>query len=120
MKLEDNRIHYAKYQIFRYAESLFIRVCDLLAPTLQENLNLPAHGLTKQELIIVLYELFSTHQLVAKRDGVGLFTPTLTQIEQALAEEADFLWESKNTFYGMTTGAHELYQALGVLYQPRE
>ena len=77
MKPEANRVNFAKYQIFRYVEDIFTCICDLLNPNLEELMNIPPHGLEKNELIIVLNELFSSHMLVALHSSRGLFTPTL-------------------------------------------
>ncbi|NEV65403.1 hypothetical protein [Thiorhodococcus minor] len=90
---------------------------DLLDPCIEELMNIPSHGLEKKELIVVLNELFSNHMLVALHGRRGLFTPTLQEIEDALEEEKDFLYESQNTFYGLTSGAVELFRELKAQYK---
>ena len=117
MKTEENRINFAKYMIFRYVEEMFTCICDLINPEIDQLMNMDSHGLKKQELIIVLNELFSNHMLVAMNQSRGLFTPTLEEIENALKEKKDNLYLSENTFYGFTTGAMEFYHELQGLYQ---
>ncbi len=117
MKAETNRVNFAKHQIFCYVEDIFTCISDLLNPRIEELMNMRSHGLEKKELIIVLNELFSSHMLVALRSNRGLFTPTLEEIENALEEEKDFLYESQNTFYGLTSGAVELFCELKDQYQ---
>lgn len=114
--MEDNRINFAKYQIYKYAETLFICLCDLASDDLEEAMNRPSHGLSKNELVILLNELFSNHKLVAKIEERGFFTPTLEEIESALKENNDNMWASKNTFYGVTSGATEELRALEQMY----
>lgn len=114
--MEINRINFAKLQIFKYADTLFICLCELANPNLEESLNMPSHGLSKDELVVLLYELFSKHMLVAKTEERGLFTPTFKEIESALKEENDISYRSKNTFYGITTGAMETYRELKSVY----
>ena len=114
--MEQNRINFAKYQFFKYAEGLFICLSELVRDDIEEAMNRSSHNLKKDELIILLYELFSEHKLVAKTDKRGFFTPTLEEIEEALKEENDLMWKSKNTFYGLTTGATEEFRALEELY----
>lgn len=114
--MQRNRLNFAKLQIFRYVESLFTCVCDLVHPELDQLMNMPTHGLRRDELVVVLHEMFESHMLVAKKEGRGLFTPTLEEIEMALAETNDFGHRSSNTFYGLTTGALELFAGLRGLY----
>lgn len=105
--MEDNRINFAKYQIYKYVDELFVCLSELVREDLDELMNRPSHGLSEKELVILLYELFSEYKLVAQNANRGFFTPTLEEIEQALIEDKDFMWTSKNTFYGITTGAKE-------------
>lgn len=114
--MEDNRINFAKYQIYKYAEELFICLCDLINRDLAEAMNRPSHGLTDKELVVLLFDLFSSFKLVAKNDTKGFFTPTLDEIEMALDEEKDYMWISNNTFYGITTGAMEEFKNLEEMY----
>jgi hypothetical protein len=114
--MEQNRINFAKYQIYKYAEELFICLSELVRDDIEEAMNRSSHNLTKDELVILLYELFSEYKLVAKTDKRGFFTPNLEEIVQALKEENDFMWKSTNTFYGLTTGATEEFRALEELY----
>lgn len=114
--MEQNRINFAKYQIYKYVEELFICLSELVSDDIEEAMNRSSHNLSTDELIILLYELFSEHKLVAKSDKRGFFTPTLEEIEQALKEDNDLLWKSKNTFYGLTTGATEEFRGLEELY----
>ena len=114
--MEDYKINFAKYQIYKYAEELFVCLCELIKADLNEAMNRPSHGLSEKELVILLYELFSQHKLVAKSKRRGLFTPNLKEIELALREEKDDMWVSNNTFYGITTGAMEELHALEQLY----
>ena len=117
--LKDNRINFAKYQIFRYANELFVCISELMNPEIEQSMNLPSHGLSQEELVLVLFELFSEYMLVAKNDKRGFFTPSLQEIEAALLEDNDYSQRSKNTFYGITTGAMELYRELDALYGKR-
>ena len=105
--MEEDRKNHAKYLIFRYAEELFTCVSDLLHPELEELMNLPSHGLSKDELIDVLFDLFSNHELVAARENRGLFTPTLEEIVKALDEPNDIKAKLSNTYYGITSAAIE-------------
>jgi hypothetical protein len=114
--MEDNRINFAKYQIYKYVDELFVCLSELIRDDLDELMNRPSHKLSEKELIILLYELFSESKLVAKTEQRGFFTPTLEEIESALKEEKDFMWISKNTFYGITTGAMEELRELELLY----
>lgn len=114
--MELNRINFAKLQLFRYVDELFVRLCDLVSPQIEEAMNMPSHGLDRQELIVLLYQLFKACMLVAMREDRNLFTPTLEEIEAALEEKPDLLWKSSNTFYGMTTTAHERFRELKRLY----
>ena len=114
--MEQNRINFAKYQIFKYAEKLFICLSDLIRDDIEEAMNRASLNLKKNELIILLYELFSEYKLVAKTVKRGFFTPTLEEIEEALMEDNDYMWKSKSTFYGLTTGATEEFRALEELY----
>lgn len=117
MKTEENRINFAKYMIFCYVEEMFTCICDLINPNIGELMNMDSHGLNKEELIVVLNELFSNHMLVAMNQRRGLFTPTLEEIENTLKEKKDHLYLSENTFYGFTTGAMEFYHELQGLYK---
>lgn len=117
MNLEKNRVNFAKLQIFRYVEDLFTVISDLLNPEIEALMNMKGHGLDKEELIILLNELFQSHMLVAKSEKRGLFTPTLTEIEFALEEEKDLMHISSNTFYGLTSSAMEMYMELKILYE---
>ena len=110
MKL--NRIEFAKLKIYEYVDQLFTCICDLCRKDFEEFVNTQSHGLEKQELIVLLYELFSDYKLVAKSETRGLFTPSLEEIESALEEENDFEQRSKNTYYGLTSGAVEEYSEL--------
>ena len=110
--MEMNRINFGKYQIFRYVEELFVAMPELLNPEIEIAMNMEPHGLNEEELKIVLFERFSQHMLVAKSKGRGLFTPTLGEIEVALHEKSDHLYESENTFYGLTTAGLETFKAL--------
>ena len=114
--MEKNRINFGKYQIFRYVEELYVALSELLNPEIEIAMNMESHGLNEEELKIVLFELFSQHMLVAKSKSRGLFTPTLGEIEAALREESDHLYESENTFYGLTTGGLETFKALKQAY----
>ena len=111
--MDNNRINFAKYLIYKYAEELFVCLCELIQLDLSEAMNLPSHGLSEKELVILLYEQFSKHKLVAKSEKRGLFTPNLNEIELALREENDDMWVSTNTFYGITTGAMEEFHRGG-------
>ncbi len=117
--MEDNRINFAKYQIYKYVDDLFVCISDLVRDDLDELMNMPSHGLSEKELEILLYELFSEFRLVAMKHKKGLFTPTLNEIEEALKEEKDFMSISKNTFYGITTGAIEEFRALEQIYDEK-
>lgn len=113
--MEKNRINFAKFQILRYVDEFFVALCSLTAPNIEESMNMPSHGLDNNELIIVLYQLLSDHLLVAMHKNRGLFTPTFDELNSALSETFDGI--SENTFYGMTSAAHELYRELQVDYQ---
>lgn len=110
--MKQDRIQFAKLMIFNYVNELWTRIPDLAHPSIEELTNLPSHGLRREELVVVLYELFQSHMLVAMNQSRGLFTPTLQEIESALDEEVDCSFNSTNTFYGLTTGANELLKAL--------
>ncbi|MCU7884660.1 MAG: hypothetical protein KZQ82_10730 [Candidatus Thiodiazotropha sp. (ex Lucinoma annulata)] len=93
--MEENRIKFAKYQIYNYVNELFICLCELISEHLEENMNKPSHGLSEKELVILLYELFSEYKLVAQNGKRGFFTPTLEEIENALKEKKDLMYISK-------------------------
>ncbi len=114
--MQKNRITFAKLQILRYVEDVFTCLSDLLYPEIEDLMNMPSHGLQREELIIILHEMFSDHLLVAKKSGRELFTPTLSEIESALNETNDFTYRSTNTHYGLTSGAMELFVDLQRLY----
>lgn len=118
--MERNRINFAKYCILKYAETLFEQIRTLVHPELEEATNLPHHGLSRAELVVVLYELFSTYCLVAQTESRGLFTPTLGEIEAALDESYEPWEHQKLTFYGFTTGAQELFAELKNLYENKQ
>jgi len=59
--------------------------------------------------------MFDSAGLVAMRDGRGLFTPTLDELEAALAQEDTGLHHDI-TYYGMTSVALEEYRELRLLY----
>jgi len=82
--MEQDRISFAKLMVFSYVDELWTCISDLLHPSIEELTNLPSHGLKKEELVVVLYELFQSYMLVAMRRDRGLFTPTLREIELAL------------------------------------
>lgn len=110
--MEKDRIKYAKYMILRYVDTLFSPLSTLLSEELELITNLPSHGLKRDELVIVLYELFGNYSLVAMTQKRGLFTPTLAEIELALGEKRDDMYTSNNTFYGLTTSGLELLREL--------
>lgn len=112
--MEKNRINFAKLQLLQYVDELFIAICSLTSPNIEEDMNMSSHGLDDKELTIILYFLFSEHFLVALHQDRGLFTPTLDELTQALTEPFDAV--SKHTFYGMTSAAHELYKELKATY----
>jgi len=114
--VERNRINFGKLQILRYVETLFTCICDLVHPEIEVLMNMRRHGLARDELMVVLHEMFESHLLVAKKEGRGLYTPALGEIEAALSETNDFGHRSSNTFYGLTTGALELLTELKQLY----
>ena len=115
--MEKNRINYAKFQILKYVEHWYIEVSILVAPDIEECLNKPSHGLTKRELIIILNELFESLELVAQSEHRGCFTPTLKELETALDESRELQERAGNTFYGMTSGANELFNELKQIYE---
>lgn len=117
--MEKNRINFAKYQVFRYVEELFVCISDLLSPEIEIAMNMESHGLSEEELKILLFGMFSEHMLVALKKERGLFTPTLAEIEEALHEESDLLHKSENTFYSLTTGAMETFKELEAVYGAR-
>ena len=82
---------------------------------LDEIINQSGHGLTLDELTILLCEMFDSAGLVAMRDGRGLFTPTLDELEAALAQEDDSFHRAI-TNYGMTCACVEEYRELRLLY----
>ena len=110
--MERNRINFAKLQLLRYVDFQFVQLRVLASPDIEEAMNMPNHGLERQELVILLYQMFDDHFLVAQSVDRGLFTPTLEEIQNALNEEPDFILNSSNTFYAMTSGASELYKEL--------
>ncbi|GEM_PF-5460397 len=112
--MEKNRINFAKLQLLRYVDELFVAICSLTAPNIEEDMNMSTHGLDDKELTIILYHLFSEYFLVALHKNRGLFTPTLDELNKALIEPRDSV--SEHTFYGMTTAAHELYKELKSTY----
>ena len=114
--MEKNRINFGRLQILCYVERMFTCLSDLLNPEIQGLMNMPSHGLKRDEFVVVLLEMFENHVLVAKREGRGLFTPTLEEIESALGESNDFTHKLSNTFYGLTSAAHEVLVDLRHLY----
>ena len=114
--MQRNRLNFAKLQILRYVETFFTCISDLVHPEIEMAMNMPSHGLQRDELVVVLHEMFENHLLVAKKEGRDLFTPTLKEIESALDEVNDFAHKSGNTFYGLTSAAVEILTDLRRLY----
>ena len=117
MNMERNRINYGKYCILLYGERYFEQFRVLLSPDLVAATNLPHHGLDRATLVAVLYELFSSHMLVAMRGERGFFSPTLEEIEAALDEGEPYEF-GRTTFYGVTSGAYDLFTGLREIYAP--
>jgi hypothetical protein len=117
--VKKDRTSFAKLQILRYVEKWFTCLADLVNPDIEGLINMPAHGLSREELLSVLDEMFQAHVLVAKKEGRGLFTPTRLEIENALAEPHGRARKLSNTFYGLTSGANELFNELRQLYAAR-
>ena len=91
-------------------------VSDLINPDLEPLTNKQSHGLSRDELVPLLHGMFQDHVLVARKDGRGLFTPTLQELEEALREPHGRARKLSNTFYGLTSGANELLAELQRLY----
>ena len=67
--MEDNRINFAKYQIYKYAEELFVCFCELIKANLNEAMNRPSHGLSETELVVTtgaMEEFHALEQLYSK------------------------------------------------------
>ena len=97
-----NRIQRAEYLIYSYVTEFFVQLRVLVDPELDVALNEPAHGLSREEVVVLLHHMFESHKLVASRDTArGLFTPTLEEIEAALNEDPDSC--EHETHYGLTT-----------------
>ncbi|MEJ2611016.1 MAG: hypothetical protein P8179_13250 [Candidatus Thiodiazotropha sp.] len=65
--MEDNKINFAKYQIYKYAEELFVCLCELIKADLNEAMNRPSHGLSEKELNQALTE-FVEQRVLAERN----------------------------------------------------
>ena len=110
--IEKNKITRAKYLIYKYVENLLIEIRVLNSQNLSEELNLPSHNLSKEELIILLWQMFASGDLVAQTESRGYFSPSLLEIENALNEPSEFSLRHKNTYYGFISAAYENYQKL--------
>jgi hypothetical protein len=114
--MHRNRLNFAKLQILRYVDTFFICISDLVHPEIELAMNKASHGLNRDELVVVLHEMFENDLLVARKEGRGFFTPTLQEIESALYEVNDFGYRSANTSYGLTSAALEPLDELKRLY----
>ena len=115
--IEKNKITRAEYLIFKYVEDSLIEIRVLNSKTLAEELNLPAHDLSKGELLILLWQLFDRGDLVAYRRSRGYFSPTYNELEKALNEHAAFSERFENTFYGYISAATERYNELKAAWE---
>ena len=114
--MNKNRIDFAKYLLLSYVKDLFIEIAVLVSADLEEAINMPAHGLNQDELVVVLYEMFKEFRLVAMSETRDLFTPSLAEIESALKENIDLMFKSKSTFYGLTSAGFEQLSELNEIY----
>ena len=115
--IEKNRITQAEFLICKYAEDLFIELWVLLSRNLHEVLNLPSHNLSRDELIVLLWRMFESRQLIAETSEKGYFTPTLFEIENALDEPSKRERILYNTFYGFGPVFSERYNKLQETWQ---
>ncbi|MDG5899581.1 hypothetical protein E2650_06645 [Shewanella xiamenensis] len=107
-----DRVEFATLKIYEYVDDLFTCISDLVRTDIEELMNNSSHGLSRDELVMLLYSLFQGQKLVAKTESRGFFTPTYDEIERALNEENDHMHHSNNTYYGLTSGAMEQYREL--------
>lgn len=114
--MEKNKFNFAKLMILSYAEDLWVCVSDLNSENLEQMMNMESHGLSENELILVLQELFNSKMLVANSKNRGLFSPNLSEIEMALNERKDPSKIDNNTFYGLTSGCYDLFKKLKSAY----
>ena len=115
--IEKNKITRAEYLIFKYVEDLLLEIRVLNSKNLAEAINLPAHGLNKDELLVLLWQMFERGDLVAHRRSRGYFSPTYNELEKALNEHAAFSERFENTFYGYISAASERYNELKSLWE---
>ena len=116
---EPNRLTRAEGLLYKYADDWLVRIRSVAADNVDVAFNLPHHNLHEKELVTLLFKLFEEGNLVAKRDTVGYFTPTLEQIENAVNELApnSSQWNPKQeTFYGYTSSAVSRYRELDAIY----
>ncbi len=117
--IEKNRFTRAEYLIFKYVDDYGVPIRRLVDPDLSEALNLPGHGLSRGEVVALVYKMFEGHYLVAFTEKRGYFTPTLTEFEKALSEPTidDPAHDYENeTLYCLTSLAIESYRELADVY----
>ncbi len=95
---------------------MFTCISDLRNPEIEMLMNMQSHGLNEDVLKVLLFQMFEEYMLVALKEPRALFTPTLEDIEVALREEKDLANHSKNTFYGFTSQAVEVFEELKEIY----
>lgn len=110
--IDKNKLTRAEFLIFKYVEDLLMELRALNSPNLAEYVNLPSHNLNETELIMLLQQMFELENLVAYKKGKGYFSPTLSEIEEAINESSAFSQRAENTFYGYISAASERYAEL--------
>ena len=117
---DKNKISKAEYQLYKYVDDGAVQLRWLSSDLLSEAVNDEAHGLTIDELLVLLYKLFDDRLLVAEQKSRGYFTPNYQEIRQALEEPSpsDQNWDpNKVTFYLYTSSALERYNELKAIYE---
>jgi hypothetical protein len=75
--MTKNRIDRAELLVFKYVEEMYIQLRCLVDPCIGEALNMPAHGLARDEIVVLLYRMFEDHLLVAYREDRDLWRATI-------------------------------------------
>ena len=99
----------------RYAIELLTELRVLVSPDLELIVNEAGHGLTRDELLALLTDMFAARTLVAHTRARGYFTPSAAEVATALDEPGGELPDVDarlHTFYTVTTPSLERFREL--------
>ncbi|MCU7806099.1 MAG: hypothetical protein KZQ96_23240 [Candidatus Thiodiazotropha sp. (ex Lucinoma borealis)] len=119
MEIEKNKYTRAEYLIYKYVDCFLAPIHTIAGRDVDEAFNLLHHNLNNEELILLLYKLFESDNLVAHTDQRGYFTPSNHEIVTAIKEpgvDSDDYDYKLITYYGYTSAAIERYRELQAMY----